>query len=242
MVVKIILCFIELCSQFSPAASPTPSGITTEPSSTGMTPPPLLLQVKNEERNRRNDLYVLANSYSGRLKGAKPNLMPETDFHIVPKRPQAAKVVNGASEKSSSTAANDVKSSGEVVEQNEKIVKVGLSIHICHVSLVLSFLSLSNTNTHAITKITYTYTHTCIIFTTRMSHISRASMTAYNPPTDGDFRDYQWRAGGQGRQGGEGDQERVSKVSQGLFPLPLCFNFTIFPKFAYFFFICFSEI
>ncbi|ROT72097.1 putative THO complex subunit 2 [Penaeus vannamei] len=84
-------------------------------------------KVKNEERNRRNDLYVLANSYSGRLKGAKPNLMPETDFHIVPKRPQAAKVVNGASEKSSSTAANDVKSSGEMVEQNEKIVKMETS-------------------------------------------------------------------------------------------------------------------
>lgn len=98
--------------------------------------PPLFPQVKNEERNRRNDLYVLANSYSGRLKGAKPNLMPETDFHIVPKRPQAAKVVNGASEKSSSTAANDVKSSGEMVEQNEKIVKVSLNIHICHISLV----------------------------------------------------------------------------------------------------------
>lgn len=51
--------------------------------------------------------------------------MPETDFHIVPKRPQASKVVNGASEKSSSTTTNDVKSSGEVVEHNEKIVKVG---------------------------------------------------------------------------------------------------------------------
>ncbi|XP_063606637.1 THO complex subunit 2-like [Penaeus indicus] len=84
-------------------------------------------KVKNEERNRRNDLYVLANSYSGRLKGAKPNLMPETDFHIVPKRPQAAKVVNGASEKSSSSATNDVKSSGEVGDQNEKIVKMETS-------------------------------------------------------------------------------------------------------------------
>ncbi|XP_042869618.1 THO complex subunit 2-like [Penaeus japonicus] len=84
-------------------------------------------KVKNEERNRRNDLYVLANSYSGRLKAAKPNLMPETDFHIVPKRPQASKVVNGASEKSSSTTTNDVKSSGEVVEHNEKIVKMETS-------------------------------------------------------------------------------------------------------------------
>lgn len=63
-----------------------------------------VLQVKSNERNGRNDLYVLANSYSGRLKAIKPTLMPETDFHIVPKRPPpTSRSVNGTTENSSST-------------------------------------------------------------------------------------------------------------------------------------------
>lgn len=76
-----------------------------------------------EERNRRNDLYVLANSYSGRLKSAKTHLMPETEFHIVPKRPQAVKVVNGTTENTNATSGGEAKATGEAVEN--KIVKVG---------------------------------------------------------------------------------------------------------------------
>ncbi|XP_050689638.1 THO complex subunit 2-like isoform X2 [Eriocheir sinensis] len=52
-------------------------------------------KVKVQERNSRNDLYVLANSYSGRLKAIKPNLPQEPEFHIVSKRHHAPKVVNG---------------------------------------------------------------------------------------------------------------------------------------------------
>jgi len=40
-------------------------------------------KVKKEERNVRNDLYVLANSYSGRLRGKKSALLQEKDFHQV---------------------------------------------------------------------------------------------------------------------------------------------------------------
>ncbi|XP_071535376.1 THO complex subunit 2 isoform X1 [Panulirus ornatus] len=78
-------------------------------------------KVKMEERNRRNDLYVLANSYSGRLKSAKTHLMPETEFHIVPKRPQAAKAVNGTTENTNATSGGESKPTGEVVEN--KVVK-----------------------------------------------------------------------------------------------------------------------
>ncbi|KAK3866040.1 hypothetical protein Pcinc_028398 [Petrolisthes cinctipes] len=61
-------------------------------------------KVKSNERHRRNDLYVLANSYSGRLKAIKPSLMPETDFHIVPKRPPpTSRSVNGTTDNASST-------------------------------------------------------------------------------------------------------------------------------------------
>ncbi|XP_064083683.1 THO complex subunit 2-like isoform X2 [Macrobrachium nipponense] len=82
-------------------------------------------KVKNQEKNRRNDLYVLANSYSGRLKAAKSTLMPETDFHIVPKRtPPANKVVNGTTEKAqAATNKGDGKTGGEVTE-NDKEAKV----------------------------------------------------------------------------------------------------------------------
>ncbi|XP_068227072.1 THO complex subunit 2 isoform X2 [Palaemon carinicauda] len=80
-------------------------------------------RVKNQEKSRRNDLYVLANSYSGRLKAAKSTLMPETDFHIVPKRtPPTSKVVNGTTEKAQA-ASKDGKAVGEVTE-NDKEVKV----------------------------------------------------------------------------------------------------------------------
>ncbi|KAK7075828.1 THO complex subunit 2, partial [Halocaridina rubra] len=78
-------------------------------------------KVKSTEKNRRNDLYVLANSYSGRLKAAKSSLMPETDFHIVPKRPppSANKVVNGTTEKATVGVKVDAKET-----DHEKDVKV----------------------------------------------------------------------------------------------------------------------
>ncbi|XP_076041102.1 THO complex subunit 2-like protein isoform X4 [Oratosquilla oratoria] len=43
-------------------------------------------KVKQEERSNRNDLYVLANSYSGRLKAMKSVLILESEFHIVTKK------------------------------------------------------------------------------------------------------------------------------------------------------------
>lgn len=75
--------------------------------------------MKQEERNRRNDLYVLANSYSGRLKAIRPNLMPETEFHIVPKRPPVSKVVNGTAD----TAGGEQKG-GDITDTRGKVKKL----------------------------------------------------------------------------------------------------------------------
>ena len=50
------------------------------------------LQVKMTEKNKRNDLYVLANSYHGRLKNQRPNFVQETDFHIVQPKETTTKV------------------------------------------------------------------------------------------------------------------------------------------------------
>lgn len=86
--------------------------------------------MKSNERNGRNDLYVLANSYSGRLKAIKPTLMPETDFHIVPKcPPPTSRSVNGTTENSSSTGepktptnASDVKAKVSGVSPGDWLV------------------------------------------------------------------------------------------------------------------------
>jgi len=71
-------------------------------------------KVKTEEKNHRNDLYVLANSYSGRLKTIKASLMPETDFHNVPKKTNKAATTNGTVAHSKDT--KDSKDSKEAVE------------------------------------------------------------------------------------------------------------------------------
>ena len=58
-------------------------------------------QVKKDEKNNRNDLYVLANSYSGRLRAKKPKLLSEKDFHVV-RKPEEKKnppVANGVESK-----------------------------------------------------------------------------------------------------------------------------------------------
>jgi len=39
--------------------------------------------VREEERGQRQDLHVLATSYSGQLKAKTPNMIRESDFHHV---------------------------------------------------------------------------------------------------------------------------------------------------------------
>ena len=57
-----------------------------------------VIQVKRDEKNNRNDLHVLANSYSGRLRAKKCKLLQEKDFHQV-RKPEEKKppppVTNG---------------------------------------------------------------------------------------------------------------------------------------------------
>merc|ERR1711874_848711 len=88
-------------------------------------------KVKTEEKNHRNDLYVLANSYSGRLKTIKASLMPETDFHNVPKKTTKAATTNGTAAKDSkeskdskdSKVSKDSKETKETQETKESPVK-----------------------------------------------------------------------------------------------------------------------
>lgn len=40
-------------------------------------------KIKEEEKNKRQDLFVLATSYSGQLKARASSIMRESDFHLV---------------------------------------------------------------------------------------------------------------------------------------------------------------
>lgn len=57
-------------------------------------------QVIEEEKNKRQDLFVLATSYIGQLKNKAADMMKEADFHIMNDKPiknsqETTKVVNG---------------------------------------------------------------------------------------------------------------------------------------------------
>jgi len=45
------------------------------------------LQVREEEKNQRQDLFVLASSYIGQLKAKSGQMMRESDFHQVSDKP-----------------------------------------------------------------------------------------------------------------------------------------------------------
>lgn len=57
-------------------------------------------KVIDEEKNQRQDLFVLATSYIGQLKSKAGDMMKEADFHQVSEKPaknsqETSKVVNG---------------------------------------------------------------------------------------------------------------------------------------------------
>lgn len=57
-------------------------------------------RVIEEERNRRQDLFVLATSYIGQLKTRSNDMMKEADFHQISDKPakvssESTKAING---------------------------------------------------------------------------------------------------------------------------------------------------
>lgn len=52
-------------------------------------------RVRDEEKNKREDLHVLASSYLGILKQKQGQLIAEQDFHKV-LAPETSKTVNGS--------------------------------------------------------------------------------------------------------------------------------------------------
>lgn len=70
-----------------------------------------VLRVIEDEKNKRQDLFVLASSYIGQLKTRANDMMKEADFHQISDKPaksspDTAKVVNGNTTSASSTPSN----------------------------------------------------------------------------------------------------------------------------------------
>lgn len=68
-------------------------------------------KVVEEERNQRQDLFVLATSYIGLLKSKSNDMMKEAEFHQISDKPtknaqENAKVVNGANSNSTGSQGN----------------------------------------------------------------------------------------------------------------------------------------
>lgn len=61
--------------------------------------------VITQEKNQRQDLFVLATSYIGQLKSKSNEMIKESDFHLIGDKPaknsQETKIVNGNSNNSS---------------------------------------------------------------------------------------------------------------------------------------------
>lgn len=67
--------------------------------------------VIEEEKNKRQDLFVLASSYIGQLKSRSNDMMKEADFHQIADKPikssqESVKVVNGIASSTNSTPLN----------------------------------------------------------------------------------------------------------------------------------------
>ena len=69
-------------------------------------------KVRDEERNKRQDLHVLATSYCGQLKARAPHMIRESDFHHVGDK--AAKASEAAGSEASSEKVSNGTSTKEV--------------------------------------------------------------------------------------------------------------------------------
>lgn len=68
-------------------------------------------RVIEEEKNKRQDLFVLASSYIGQLKTRSNDMMKEADFHQISDKPAKSsqdnvKAVNGNASSTNSTPSN----------------------------------------------------------------------------------------------------------------------------------------
>ncbi|XP_034949841.1 THO complex subunit 2 [Chelonus insularis] len=79
-------------------------------------------KVREEERGQRQDLHVLATSYSGQLKAKTPHMIRESDFHNVNEKPgKTQETSNETTEKTSNGIPTKDVSNGETrVEKENK--------------------------------------------------------------------------------------------------------------------------
>ncbi|XP_068150279.1 THO complex subunit 2 [Drosophila tropicalis] len=66
-------------------------------------------KVREEEKTKRPDLYVIASSYIGQLKLKTSNMIKESDFHQVAERPAKEGATGGAATNGTAAAGNAIK-------------------------------------------------------------------------------------------------------------------------------------
>lgn len=70
-------------------------------------------KVREEEKNKRPDLFVIASSYIGQLKTKAAQMIKESDFHQVTERPVRVETLSTAATTAGSTAAAAATSSSQ---------------------------------------------------------------------------------------------------------------------------------
>ncbi|XP_051169390.1 THO complex subunit 2 isoform X1 [Leptopilina boulardi] len=90
-------------------------------------------KVREEERGQRQDLHVLATSYSGQLKAKTPSMIRESDFHHVGEKvaktqeqstPESEKVSNGVLQKEVSNGEARVEKENKEIREKRNIIQI----------------------------------------------------------------------------------------------------------------------
>lgn len=84
-----------------------------------------LLQLRQEEKNNRPDLYILATSYYGQLRANIPSLIRESDFHVMQPKKEVKKDAADGKEEEKKVEKKESKEKTE--RRGETKVKVELS-------------------------------------------------------------------------------------------------------------------
>uniref|UniRef100_A0A182J8B0 THO complex subunit 2 n=1 Tax=Anopheles atroparvus TaxID=41427 RepID=A0A182J8B0_ANOAO len=84
-------------------------------------------KVREEEKNQRQDLFVLASSYIGQLKARAAQMMLESDFHQVTEKPFKATASSASATSSSSAVAASSGAGATVVIDAQQDAKVAIN-------------------------------------------------------------------------------------------------------------------
>lgn len=83
------------------------------------------LQLRQEEKNNRPDLYILATSYYGQLRANIPSLIRESDFHVMQPKKEVKRDVAETKEEDKKAEKKEIKEKTE--RRGDLKIKIELS-------------------------------------------------------------------------------------------------------------------